>query len=483
MVRVNDGNLEPRRSRSDSRSRSASRSQPRSRRRRGRAERDSLGQILNLLRLQQVATRQEIERASGLGRAVVADRLAELNQRGLIEEGDLAASTGGRAPRLVRFRATAGHVLVGSLGTTTLSVGIADLGGRLLVEHHEAGDITQGARRILDRLDELFDWMLGEYPVARDVWGIGLAVPGPVGLAGGRLGARPTLYLMPGWDELPIWEHLSRRYGAPVWIDNAAHLMALGELRMGAGNGSTDLLFVKIGSGISAGLYANGQIHRGSHGYAGDIGHVSVCDDRSVLCRCGNSGCLEALAGGAAIARAAQAAAADGRSPYLARILASGQTITPAHVGAGAHLGDPFSVDLLNRTGRLIGATLAVLVNGYNPSLIVIGGGVAQAGEILIAAIRDGIYRHSRSPATRDLRIVASEMGKSAALVGAALAAVDELFSPEHLRTWIDHGSPKRTRSVSAEAPSGGHVPGGSTSPPARVPTLSTGGTHGGAAS
>jgi len=449
----------------------------RSRRRRGRAERDSLGRILNLVRLKQVATRQEIERASGLGRAVVADRLGALIQRGLIEEGDLGASTGGRAPRLVRFRATAGHILVGSLGTTTLGVGIADLGGRLLVEHHEAGDITRGAEHILERLDEVFDWMLSEYPVARGVWGIGLAVPGPVGLAGGQLGARPTLHLMPGWADVPIWDHLSRRYGAPVWIDSSAHLMALGELRVGAGAGSSDLLFIKIGSGISAGLCANGQIHHGAHGYAGDIGHVAVSDDPSVLCRCGNTGCLEALAGGAAMGRAAQAAAADGRSPYLARILASGQMVTTAHVGVAAQLGDPFSVELLNRSGRLIGETLAVLVNGYNPSLVVIGGGVAQAGEILIGAIRDGIYRRSRSLATRDLRIVPSEMGKSSALVGAAFAAVDELFSPEHLRTWIDHGSPKRARAVSHDASRAHGEPSRSSTPRSRAAHAVTGHT------
>ncbi len=407
-----------------------------------RAERDSLALVLTLLRSGKAGTRQEIERISGLGRAVVADRVATLIARGLVEEGDLAASTGGRAPRQIRFTATAGHVLVASLGTTTLGVGLADLSGRLLVEHHEPGDITLGPEHALGRLDALFDWMLDEHPSARDVWGIALSVPGPVELAGGRLGSRPVLHLMPGWQDYPVREHLANRYGARVWVDNEVHLMALGELRAGRGIGADGLLFLKIGTGIGAALCSDGQVHRGAHGYAGDIGHVAVTDDSTVMCTCGNTGCLEALAGGAAIARGAQAAAQDGRSPYLAGLLAAGRTITAADVGMAAHRGDPFSVELLATCGRLIGGTLATVVNAYNPSLVVVGGGVAQAGEILLAAIREALYRRSRSLATQDVHIVPSEMGKTAGLVGAALAVVDELFAWDNLRSWIDQGSP-----------------------------------------
>lgn len=417
-----------------------------------RAERDSLALVLSLVRSGKAGTRQEIERVSGLGRAVVADRIATLMARGLVEEGELAASTGGRAPRQVRFTATAGYVLVGSLGSTTLGVGLADLSGRLLVEHHEPGDITLGAEHTLDRLDALFDWMLDEHPAAREVWGIALSVPGPVELASGRLGSRPLLHLMPGWQDYPVREHLSTRYGARVWMDSEVHFMALGELRAGRGIGGDDLLFVKIGTGISAALCSGGQVHRGAHGYAGDIGHVAVSDDSAVICRCGNTGCLEVLAGGTAISREAQQAAHDGRSPYLAGLVASGRPITAADVGMAAHRGDPFSVELLSRCGGLVGTTLATVVNAYNPSLIVVGGGVAQAGEILLAAIREALYRRSRSLATQDLHIVLSEMGKTGGLVGAALAVIDELFSWEYVRSWIDQGSPTR-RAEGTEMP------------------------------
>lgn len=398
--------------------------------------------ILRLVRSGRAETRQEIEAESGLGRAIVADRIATLISLGLLEEGDLRESTGGRAPRQVRFRDTAGHVLVASLGSTTLGVGLADLSGRLLMEHHEPGDLLVGPGRTLDRLEALFEWMLEEHPEARDIWGIALSVPGPVGLPGRHLASAPILGLVSGWRDYRAGEQLRRRFKAPVLVDNEAHLMALGELHAGRGLGREDLLFIKVGIGISAAMCSHGQVHRGAHGYAGDIGHICVDEGSQVICRCGNTGCLEVMAGGAAIAREGQRAADDGRSPLLAEVAASGRQITAADVGIASQRGDPVSLELLATAGRLIGTTLATLVNAMNPSLVVVGGGVAQAGEILLAAMREALYRHSRSVATEDLSIVLAEMGKTASLVGGALAVVDQLLAQEYLAEWIDQGAP-----------------------------------------
>jgi predicted NBD/HSP70 family sugar kinase len=394
------------------------------------------------VRSRQAASRQEIERMSGLGRAVVADRVATLMAAGLVEEGELGATTGGRAPRQVRFNASAGQVLVASLGTTTLGVGLADLSGRLLVEHHERTDVTLGAEPTLDRIEELFDWMLQEREAAGDTWAIGLALPGVIEHSGGRLTSPLTLHLVPGWVRYQLIERLNKKFRARVSIDNEVHLMALGELRAGRGVGNQNLVYLKVGTGISAGLCLDGQLYRGAQGYAGDIGHVAVTDDDSTVCRCGNTGCLEAVAGGAAIARQANQGAEQGRSPYLADVIASGRSVTAADVGIAAQRGDPFSIELLTRCGRLVGETLATVVTAHNPSLVLVGGGVAQVGEILVAAIREAVYRRSRSLATRELQIGRAGMGKSAGLVGAAVSAVDELFSWDHLRSWIEFGSP-----------------------------------------
>lgn len=422
-----------------------------SRRQRARAaERDSLALVLTLVRSGQARTRQEIERASGLGRAIVADRVSTLVDRGLLSEAGLAASTGGRAPRHLRFNSSAGYVLAASLGSTTLGVGLADLSGALLIEHHEPADVTQGARKTVSRIIELFEWMLGEYPAPGDAWAISLALPGLVGSANGHSDEDVTLNLVPGWGDYPVHRRLRERFDAAVFIGNEVHLMALGELKAGHGVGRDDLIFVKIGTGISAGLCSDGRIHRGATGFAGDIGHVAVADDHEVICRCGNHGCLEALAAGVAIAREGRAAASDGRSPYLAQLLESGITISAAHVGAAADRGDQFSAKLVARAGHLVGESLATLIAGYNPSVVVVGGGVAQSGVIFIAAVRDGIYRRSRSLTTDNLLLLPSELGKTAGLIGGASAALDDLFEREHLATWVALGTPRHVR-VNAE--------------------------------
>jgi len=289
-------------------------------------------------------------------------------------------------------------------------------------------------------VEEMFDELFAARSAADPpIWGIAIGVPGPVEFATGRPSAPP---IMPGWDGYPVRDRLAARYDVPVWVDNEVNLMALGELRSGLAHGERDLVYVKIGTGIGAGLVSGGRLHRGAQGCAGDIGHVAVVDDPTIICRCGNVGCLEAVAGGAALARAGHAAATSGRSPYLAELLTAARPIEARDIAVAADHGDPFSVDLLTRSGQLVGRTLATLVNFYNPSLVVIGGGVSQAGDGLLAAIRQAVYRRSLPLATRDLRIVRSSSYDRVGLVGAAAVVVDELFSRDLLGRWIDQASP-----------------------------------------
>jgi predicted NBD/HSP70 family sugar kinase len=235
---------------------------------------------------------------------------------------------------------------------------------------------------------------------------------------------------MPGWDAYPVRERLMERYGVPVWVDNEVNTMALGELRAGAGISEADLVYLKIGTGIGSGLISGGRLHRGAQGCAGDIGHMAMADGNSVICRCGNVGCLEALAGGAAIARDGQQAAERGRSRFLADLASLNHPITAADVAAAAQHGDAFSVELLSRCGRRVGEALATVVNIFNPSLIIVGG------------IRETVYGRSLPLATRDLRIIRSSLGDAAGLIGAAFMVIDELFSRAQLERWIDDGSP-----------------------------------------
>jgi glucokinase-like ROK family protein len=401
---------------------------------------DSLVSVLDLVRSGKARTRPGLQRVSGYGRAVVAQRVIQLIECGLIEEGRLGPSTGGRAPRELHLRSGAGHILVAALGATSISTGIADLGGNLLSHHEEPNDIAIGPERTLSRVEELFDKMLATRDGnQRDVWGVGIGVPGPVEFSAGRPVSPP---IMPGWDCYPVGQRLSRRYQAATWVDNDVNLMALGELRAGLAQDETDIVYIKIGSGIGAGLISAGRLHRGAQGSAGDVGHVAVSDQESVICRCGNTGCLEAIAGGAAIARDAATAARDGHGTFLGDRLAERDILTARDVIEAADHGDAVAVELLNRSGNLVGRMLATLVNFYNPSLVIIGGGVASAGDMFLATIRQSVYRRSLPLATRDLRVVRSSNIETIGLLGAAFVVLDELFSRTHLGQWINEGTP-----------------------------------------
>jgi glucokinase-like ROK family protein len=401
---------------------------------------DALVVVLDEVRLGRSRSRSELVARTGLGRAIVAQRVGELLERGLVVEGDVGPSTGGRPPRQLTFRASAGHVLVADLGATSIDVAVTDLDGRILGHHDEPAMIEAGPEVCLSRVDELFDLLLRTtHGTPGPLWGIGIGVPGPVEFQAGRPISPP---IMPGWDGYPIRERFATRYAAPVWVDNDVNVLALGELRSGVAAGHDDVVVVKIGTGIGAGIISSGRLHRGAQGSAGDVGHIQIVDDRSVVCRCGNIGCLEALAGGEAIGRAGEAAAAEGRSPRLGMALDQRGTVTAEDVSRAASFGDPVAVVLLQEAGRRVGSMLASIVNFFNPSLIVIGGGVANSPDLLLASIRETVYRRSLPLATRELLIQRSSLGGLAGVIGASSMVVDQLFAREAIGAWIEAGHP-----------------------------------------
>jgi glucokinase-like ROK family protein len=247
---------------------------------------------------------------------------------------------------------------------------------------------------------------------------------------------------MPGWDRYPVRDEFARRYDVPVWVDNDVNVMALGEVRAGAGRDHDAVVCVKIGTGIGAGIVAQGKLLRGAQGCAGDVGHIQITDDPSVVCRCGKIGCLEALAGGGAIARRATAAAREGRSPVLASLLAERDLLTASDVAIAASRGDQVALELFNEAGRLVGSMLAMVVNLLNPSVVLVGGGVVNAGDSLLASIRHTVYGRSLPLATRDLAIVRGALGHTAGVIGAASMVVDELFARDRLARWLEAGHP-----------------------------------------
>jgi predicted NBD/HSP70 family sugar kinase len=395
----------------------------------------SLVELLNLVRSEAATTRQDLERNSDLGRAVVADRLAMLGDLGLVDETELGTATGGRAPRLVRFAARRAAIVVATLDQTAIGVGVADLSGNLLTEHHEAADLTTPPGQLTERLVALFRWTLERHATPGGVWGISLSVPGVVqsGAEGAFLAATPPV--LPAWEGFPLVEALTRAFGVPVWMRSSVETMTMGELHAGAGLGQRAMLFVKVGRRIGAGIVCDGHLYRGGQGAAGLIGALPATSG-------GRSGTLDAMAGSDMIQRDGLAAAADGRSPLLADILRREGEITAIEVSQAAQMGDAASVAILATSGHLIGQVVATLANALNPDLIVLSGSIVQTSDILLAAVREAVYGASHPLVTRDLRIIRSQMGSSAGLVGAARVASEALFAPGFLKEWVIQGSP-----------------------------------------
>jgi len=396
----------------------------------------SLVEILNQVRTGRATTRQEIERESELGRAVVADRLGTLIELALIDESELGAASGGRAPRLVRFSTGRASILVATLDQTALGVGIADLSGRLIMEHHEEADLTEPVSSLCDRLTTLFRWIIERQGDQHDLWGISISTPGAV--ADGRETSFQvsTPAVLPGWESFPIVERLAETFDAPVWLRSSVETMTMGELRAGAGIGHGTMLVIKVGKRIGAGLVSDGSLFRGAQGAAGLIGSVPVgVGDRT--------GTLEGMAGSDAIAEEGRASAERGQSPIIADLMRRGQLITAMEVAQAAQMGDRGAIEILSQSGRLIGQVVATLANMLNPEIIVLSGSIAQTNDILLASAREAIYGACHPLVSRDLQIIRSQMGSSSGLVGAAITAAEGLFAPATLRDWIMAGRPQ----------------------------------------
>ena len=372
------------------------------------------GALLRLIRDGEAMTRAELARRTGLARSTLAQRVDALLAHRLLQETNGSASTGGRPPGMLTFNRDAGIVLVADLGATHSRLAACDLSGSALAEVALDQDIAAGPEAVLSWVDDRFGELLAEAGRSRGhVWGIGLGVPGPVAFSTGQPVNPP---IMPGWGGFSIPSWFAGRYEAPVLVDNDVNIMALGE-RFTHWREAEHLLCVKVGTGIGCGIVAGRQIHRGAQGAAGDIGHVRIGGHDDLHCRCGNTGCLEAVAGGRALAqRLARAGLDASHSRDVVRLVRAGE---------------PEAIRIVREAGRSLGEVLAAAVNFFNPAAIVIGGDIAETDEQLLAGVREAIFQRSLPLATRDLRIVRSRLGDRAGITGAALLAIEHVLAPD----------------------------------------------------
>jgi predicted NBD/HSP70 family sugar kinase len=392
--------------------------------------------VVNMVRTGEASTRPEIGRVTGLGRGVVSQRVDLAIEMGLLEDADLGPSSGGRAPRTLRFRVEQGRLVVCALGALHIHVGITDLDGHILGESHRAWDIARGPAETLAGAASMVDELLATVRPEVPVWAAVVGVPGPVDFETGRPIAPP---IMPGWNGFDVRGWFEDYLRVPTWVDNDANLLACGE-RARRSDEAADLIYCKVGTGIGAGLISHGRIHRGANGAAGDMGHVRV-PGSDVPCRCGKVGCLEALAGGWALVRDAEAAVAGGATGILAEQTASGLPLSPEGIARAAENGDALSITLVQRAAHEIGEAIAALVNMFNPGVIVVGGAVAAAGELFLAGVRQRVYELSLPLATRDLTIVQSIDDQREPLRGGADLAREQLFELAFPR-WFAEGRP-----------------------------------------
>jgi len=383
--------------------------------------------VLDNIRKHRALTKSELVELTDFSRSKIAGCVNTLLEKEMLTKDGLGDNTGGRRSILYTFNGNKGLLLGADIGATSIDLIITDLNRKVLARYAEAALVSDGPIKILDRINVLFNELLIKYGLSnRAILAYGIGVPGPVNFREGMVISPP---IMPGWDQFPIIDYLQGSWPETnIIIDNDVNIMALGEYNKRKNKDRKNMIFIKIGSGIGAGIILDGEIYRGSSGCAGDIGHICV-DKNGPICPCGNRGCLEVMAGGIAIAELAMTAAKEGQSTILKKYLdKNGGILTAFDVGVASREGDKTSIEIIRESGRIIGEVLAVMVNIYNPGMIVIGGGVSKLGNLLLSSIRQAVLKRSLPLATKDLPIVFSPIIEDAGVIGAMNLALDQLI-------------------------------------------------------
>jgi len=378
-------------------------------------------QIARLIAAGEASHRLDLSRLTGLSRSSIHTHVQDLVDAGLLHGEDAAGGGRGRPALQLSLAGDAGVVLIADLTTFSTRCVVTDLTQQVLADADFTWPLAEGPKRTVNLLADQFADLLEQAKVPVDrprVLVVGL--PGPVDVARG-MAVRPPI--MPGWDGFPVAEQLGRALDCPVLVDNDVNLMALGEARTVPPE-QLPVLFVTVGAGIGAGfVLADGTLHRGADGAAGDIGHIRVPGAEEVVCRCGKAGCVEAVASTAALAR---------------RLMATGEPrFDVAEDGAAMRDfvtrlrgGLPDALHAARAAGVTLGEVIALCIHMLNPRRVVVGGEIVEASDDLLSAVRGVVYRQALPLATRELSITRSELGRDAAMVGAMVLGIEHLLSP-----------------------------------------------------
>ncbi|WP_295825444.1 ROK family protein [uncultured Microbacterium sp.] len=367
--------------------------------------------VLGLFREHGSLSRTDVITLSGLSRSTINQRLTALTAAGLLQPLEGGESTGGRPSSRFAFRADRAVILCADIGATGFTAAACDLSGTPLAQTEVAIDVWEGPEPVLGAILEAFRSLRPD----ADVWAIAIGVPGPVEFAAHRVVNPP---IMTGWDRFDIAGWFAPAYAAPVIVENDANARAVAEARH---HRLDNVIALKLGTGIGAGLVFNGQIIRGDKGAAGDIGHTRavIVESPARECRCGSFDCVEAYAGGWAIERELDQA---GRSVHGVRDIVE-----------LVQRGDIDAVRRVRGAGRVIGDAIADLVSILNPRAIALSGQLAECDEVLMSGIRERVYQRATPLVTRDLVIARSDLGALAGVIGLALISSDAILRPASL--------------------------------------------------
>lgn len=302
------------------------------------------------------------------------------------------------------------------LGGTNIAAAVVDEKGKILLKISNPTMVREGQEGTIQRLIETIRELVTKYKLNGEYIGIGIGVPGVCDIPNGIVKFAPNLF----WKDIPIKDILQKEFNIPTFIDNDANAAALGEAWSGSGKGKKHIVCITIGTGVGSGLILNGGIFHGAQS-AGEIGHVTVLED-GPLCNCGNKGCLETLTAAPAIAKAAKKAVLSGKETLLSKYVKGGDFtgLTAKEVFESAKAGDHVAETIVQEVANYLGLTLANVINILNPEQIIIGGGVAAAGDTLFNPLKKVIKERSLTDLYNNVEIVPARLGNDAGIIGAA---------------------------------------------------------------
>jgi predicted NBD/HSP70 family sugar kinase len=383
----------------------------------------SAGDVLALIVSNPEQTRSTIGRATGLSRSTIAERLEVLFEAGLIRESSEMRPSGGRPSKTITLNHSSRLVLAADLGEDHIRLVVTDLAAMVCAE-------TVAEIAVADGPEVTLNWIATEGKrlvesmgrKVEELLGLGLSVPAPVDFARGQVVA-PSV--MTGWDGVDIEGEFRKRLDIPVLVENDVNARGLGEFML-AWRTIDHVLYVKAGTGIGSAILTGGALFRGAQGAAGDIGHIRLDPVDGPLCRCGAIGCVEALAAGWSVVRDLQAQGLDIGSTNEALV--------------AARAGEPKAIHRLRESGRILGRAIAYCVSLLNPSLVIVGGSLTEAGDHLLLGVRESVYQYSLPLATRDLEVVHAKGDERSGAIGAAQLVIQSTLQADRVNEILRRG-------------------------------------------